>query len=82
MPQRHVSDDDSTMYANDAVASSISTSTRVRRVFGNDAGRSMDASPGERGSAQIHDVAGRPSSSADNGGMGRPNAVEKGPTSG
>ena len=70
------------MYVNDAIASSISTITRVKGAFGNDASRSMNASPGERGSAQIYDVAGRPSSSADNGGKGRPNAVEKGPTSG
>ena len=63
-------DDDSTMYANDAVATQVSTSTRVRRVIGDDAGMSMDASPGERGSAQLHDVVGRPSSSADSGGTG------------
>ena len=42
----------------------------------------MDVSPGERGSAQFYDAAGRQSSSADNGGTGRPNAVEKDPTSG
>ena len=29
----HVGNDDSTMYANDAMASSISTSTRVKRAF-------------------------------------------------
>ena len=36
----------------------------------------------ERGSAQLYDVAARPSSLADNGGMGKPNAVEKSPISG
>ena len=66
---------------NDGEALDKRSTKRVRVVIGDDVDTAMDASPVDRGSAQLG-VAGRSRSSAANGTEGRPSAVERGPISG
>ena len=67
------------MYTYDTETLGTSLVMKANRVVCDNAESAIEASTGERGSAQLDYVADRRSGSADKGDKGRPNAVETSP---